>query len=199
MRAIALISLPVVIITTLLVFYFSNRSFVGEMGIAVGIIAVALFLFLTVGLYLGVRLEKPILEDPNKPFGSVDFDVGDAVGVAMVMPTPDLKLDVPDIGGSGDDLVGCLVSIVLWIVIAVVLMILFWVLVQVLAFALPWVLLALYWIFYRALHLVFVKSDVCHKNLLKSVEYGLLYTGLYTGWLFLLLGLLAFIRTLSAG
>lgn len=198
-RAIVLISIPVVIITLLLVFYFSTRSFVTELAIALGIIAVGLFIFLAVGLYHGVHLEEPILENPDKPMGSAGFDVGDAVGLAAVMPTPDLKVDIPDVGSTGDDLAGCLVSILLWIVIAIVLAVLFWVLVQVLAFVLPWVLLALYWMFYRALKLVFEKTAVTRGHLLPSLGYALMFTVLYTGWLFLLLGALQWIRMWMAG
>lgn len=194
MRAIVLISVPVAVITTVLVFWLSNRSFVGEATIALAIIAAGLFLFLTVGLYKGVQLQEPIVEDPEKPFGSESIDVGSTVGLAASLPAPDIKLDVPDLGGGGDDLVGCLVSLVLWVVVAILLMVLFWLFVQVLAFVLPWVLLALYWMFYRALRIVFAKADVCRGQLLRSMGYGLLYSTLYTGWLFLVLGILELIR-----
>ena len=196
-RAIVLISIPVALVTLLLVVFVSSSSFVREMEITLAIIAAGLFLFLAVGLYRGVRLEKPVVEDPEKPFGSADFDAASVVGLATIAP-PDIKLDVPDLGSSGDDLVGCLVSIVLWIVIAIVLMVLFWVLVQVLAFALPWVLLALYWLFYRALHLVFDKAPQTRGKILPSLGYALLFTVLYTGWLFLLLGALDIVRWLSS-
>jgi hypothetical protein len=68
-----------------------------------------------------------------------------------------------------------------------------------LTFVLPWVLLALYWMFYRALKLVFDKTSVCRGQWMPSLGYALLYTVLYTGWLFLLLGTLDVIRLLSAG
>lgn len=198
-RAIVLISVPVAVITLLLVFFVSSGSFVRELEITLAIIAAGLFLFFAIGLYHGVRLEEPIIENPEKALGSADFDVGSAVGLATVLPTPDLKLDVPNLGDGGDDLVGCLVSIVLWIGIAILLAILFWVLVQVLAFVLPWVLLALYWLFYSALKFVFDKGSETRGRILPSLGYALLYTVLYTGWLFLLLGALDLLRAWRPG
>lgn len=196
-RAIVLISIPVVAITALLVFYFSASSFVTEAGITVGIISLGLFLFLAVGLYHGVRLkEQPTDEEP----AALDVGAIDPTIMALpVMDLPKLDLDIPDIGDSGNDLVGCLVSIVLWLVVSIVLMVLFWLLVQVLSLILPWVLLALYWVFYRALKLVFAKASVCRGQLLPSLGYAFLYTALYTGWLFLLLGALQVVRMWSAG
>ncbi|TAH50589.1 MAG: hypothetical protein EYC68_13810 [Chloroflexota bacterium] len=196
MRAIVWISIPVIAITALLVFWLSNRSFLGEAAIILGIIAFGLFAFLAIGLFHGVRLEEPIIENPDKPFGSTDFDVGSAVGLDA-MPIPDLKLDVPDVGGGGDDIAGCLVSIVLWVVVLIVLAILFWLLVQVLAFVLPWVLLTLYWVFFRALKLIFGKSPMTRGKIVPSLGYALFFTVLYTGWLFVLLGLLQTLRALA--
>lgn len=191
MRAIVLISIPVAIITTVLVFWFSNRSFVGEAAIALAIIAAGLFFFLTIGLYRGVRLDAPVMENPE-PLAEGGLDP--ALAIIPLDVVPKIEPSLPDVGDTGNDLVGCLLSILVWLAISVLLMVLFWVLVQVLAFVLPWVLLALYWLFYRALRIVFAKADVCCGQLMQSAGYGLLYTGLYTGWLFLLLGILELIR-----
>ena len=196
LRAIVLISIPVVVITLALVFYFSTRSFIGELAIVLGIIAVGLFVFLTVGLYFGVRLEQPTEKEPEKlEMGAIDPVI---VGLPVV-DVPKIDLGIPDVGDAGNDLVGCLVSIVLWIVITLALTFLFWLLVQMLAFVLPWVLLVLYWMFYRALKLVFEKTAVTRGHLLPSLGYALLFTVLYTGWLFLLLGALQWIRMWTAG
>ncbi len=197
MRAFALISIPVVLLTLALVVLVSRGSFIRELEITLALVALGLFIFLAVGLYQGVRLEPPIVEDPNKPFGTALFDIESAVGLTTALPAPDFKLDIPDIGDTGDDIVGCLVSVVLWLVIAIVLAILFWVLVQALAFALPWILLALYWLFYRALKLAFDKTPVTRGKLVPSLGYAALFTALYTGWLFLLLGALEWLRSLT--
>ena len=51
-----------------------------------------------------------------------------------------------------------------------------------------WVFLlaALSWVFYLALRQVFAKRDVCRGNWPLSCGHALLYTVLYTGWLFAL-------------
>jgi len=190
-RALVWISIPVVIITTLLVFYFSTRSFVTELTIALGIIAAGLFVFLAIGLYVGAQLEQPTKTAPEAlDLGTVDPGL---VGLPMIN-VPDINLDIPDIGDAGNDLVGCLVSIVVWIAISLLLMLLFWLLVQLFAIALPWILLALYWMFYRALKLVLDKAPQTRGQLGPSIGYALLYTALYTGWLFMVLGALQLIR-----
>jgi hypothetical protein len=95
-------------------------------------------------------------------------------------------IDLPGLPDSGDDLVGCLVTIVLWIGLLILLVVLLWVLAQVIA-ALPVLAMALYWIFYRALRVVFAKSRSCKGQLRRSMGYGLLYTAAYVGWIFVLL------------
>jgi hypothetical protein len=42
----------------------------------------------------------------------------------------------------------------------------------------------LYWIFFRALRLVFKNSNKCKDNLTTSVAYGLGYTTLYNFWIY---------------
>lgn len=70
---------------------------------------------------------------------------------------------------------------------SVVLLALFWALAQLVVAVLPLMAAALYWIFYRALRLVFAKSRTCQGQLLRSMEYALLYTACYTGWIFAVL------------
>lgn len=183
-KAILLISLPVAIITLLLVSLLSNRSFLTELEITLGIVSFGLFIFLAFGLYRGVRLEKPIQADLDTPsFAAFD----PALSFVPVLDAPKLNVDIPNLGDAGDDIVGCLVSILLWIAISIVLVIAFWLLAQLVAFVLPWILLALYWVFYRALRVVFAKSRTCRGKLGLSLGYSLLYTLLYVGWMFVIL------------
>lgn len=178
-KAIAFISIPVVLITALLVFWLSSRSIFVELQITLSLIALGLFIFLAVGLYRGVRLEKPGKADLPEPSG---FDAA-----AIFTPTGDLPkvdIDVPSLPDSGDDLVGCLVSIVFWLVVSVVIVALLWLIQQFIILTLPALVVLLYWIFYRALRVVFSKSRVCRNKLWLSLGYSFLYTFLYTGWLF---------------
>ncbi|MGE5138178.1 MAG: hypothetical protein ACM3JD_01840 [Rudaea sp.] len=91
-----------------------------------------------------------------------------------------------DGGGCGDDLAGLVVGIIVAILAVVAFAILIWLLAQFFA-ALPVFIAVLFWIFYRALRVVFARSHACQGRLLKSAGFGLLYTVLYTSWTFILL------------
>lgn len=178
-KAIAFISIPVVVITALLVFWLSSRSIFVELQITLSLIALGLFLFLTVGLYQGVRLEKPGKAEMPEP-GGLNLD-GAFVATGDL---PKVDIDVPNLPDAGDDIVGCLMSILFWLFASVVVVVLLWLIQQFIILTLPALVVLLYWIFYRALRIVFSKSRVCRKKLGLSLGYSFLYTFLYTGWLF---------------
>lgn len=198
-RVVLLISLPVIATITVLVFVLSDRSIFVESQITLAIISLCLFGFLTTGLYRGVRLERPGKEELDRSvqqFESRSQSTGSAPSNLFTLlfsfGPPDLshfdlpKIDLKDVPDAGDDLVGCLVTLVLWIVVLALLAVLVWLLAQFIA-ALPVFVVALSWIFYRALRVVFARSRACRGRLLRSMGYGLLYTLLYTGWIFILL------------
>lgn len=83
-----------------------------------------------------------------------------------------------------DGIEGILVIIVGWIVMTLVIVLLYWFL-CLLVWPLIIVFIAiLYWVFFRALRIVFKKSGICKGNLLKSLAYGLIYTTLYSIWIY---------------
>lgn len=90
-------------------------------------------------------------------------------------------LEFPD---TGDDLIGIIISIVLWILVSVVLLTVLFFLANVIWAVLLVLGLIIYWVFYRALRQAFIKSRICKGNILKSIGYGFVYTVLYTGWIF---------------
>jgi len=199
-RAIALVSLPVVIIIIVLVFWISHSPAFVELQITLQVIAAVLFAFLTLGLYRGVRLERPHREPLSftplgQSTGSPETKPSRGEALELVfrimaeMRPPRIDLDMGDAPGGADDLLGCLASIVIWIVASIVLAFLLWLLAQVLWATLFVLIAALYWLFYRALRIVFARSRLCKGKLLLSMQYGLLYTVLYTGWIFGLLWL----------
>jgi hypothetical protein len=198
-RVVVLITLPVIVTITVLVFVLSDRSVFVESQITLAIISLCLFLFLTTGLYRGVRLERPgkdeldrsIMQFESRAQGSRSTS-SDFFGLLFSFGPPDLShvklphIDLKGVPDAGDHLVGCLVTLVLWTVVLALLAILLWMLAQFIA-ALPVFAVVLYWVFYRALRVVFARSKACRGKLLRSMEYGLLYTLLYTGWIFALL------------
>jgi hypothetical protein len=66
---------------------------------------------------------------------------------------------------------------ILIIVLLIVIEALFW-------FSLFIILTTLYWVFFRALKLVFSKSNKTKNRIGFSVFYALVYTALYLGWIF---------------
>lgn len=199
-KVVALITLPVIVTITVLVFVLSDRSIFVESQITLAVISLCLFVFLATGLYRGVRLERPAKDELDRSVEQYEtrktttgHHPADIFGLLFSFGPTTSHVDLPhiDLPGSsdvGDDLVGCLLSLVLWIVVLGLLAILIWMLAQFIA-ALPIFAVVLYWIFYRALRVVFARSKVCQGRLLRSMGYGLLYTMLYTGWIFALLSI----------
>lgn len=151
----------------------SHRSLFQNSVISTSILGTAFLLFISLGLYYGLKLKDNIghvltkenikkLSDKTPEIGSFDFD-----GPAL-----------------GDGIGGIILSIILWFVIAVLftfllyfLGVFFWVMVLVFA-------AMLYWIFFRALRLVFKNSKYCRGNLAKSLGLGLFYSFLYLSWIY---------------
>lgn len=151
----------------------SHRSLFQNSIISTSILGTAFLLFISLGLYYGLKLKDNIghvltkenikkLSNKTPEIGSFDFD-----GPAL-----------------GDGIGGIIVSIIAWIVISIVLVFLlyflgvfFWVVVLLFT-------AMLYWIFFRALRLVFKNSKHCRGNLLKSLGFGFLYSFLYLSWIY---------------
>jgi hypothetical protein len=214
-KVVVLISIPVIVTITLLVFALSNRSVFVESQITLAIISLCLFACLTIGLYQGVRLERPGKDELERSVQQFEAERGkanprwfDFLNFLFAIGPPDpLHVQLPHVdlphldlaGGSdsgGDDLVGCLVTLVVWIGVMLLIVLLVWLLAQAIA-ALPVIVVMLYWVFYRALRVVFARSRSCRGRLLRSMGYGLLYTVLYTGWIFALLWVGRFLLSLA--
>lgn len=93
----------------------------------------------------------------------------------------ELPSDIPDVG---EGIAGIIIGILAWILFSILLLLFIWVFgaivwTMVLVFA-----AMLYWIFFRALRLVFKNSNKCKNNLTASFAYGLGYTTLYNFWIY---------------
>ena len=92
---------------------------------------------------------------------------------------------LPDFGiDGGDGIGGILLSILLWIAMAILMIILLLVFEALFWLSLFIIFASLYWIFIRALKLAFYKSRSTKGDLPASIFNALTYTLLYTGWLF---------------
>ncbi len=167
-------------LTLFLVFWLGNSSAWVEWNLALAAVALGLFLLLAGGLYQGVRLARPRPADadvrPMMPRRLPLVDAAPALG--------SIGVELPEMSDAGDNLAGCLVTFMLWLAATILITILTWLAIEFLVIVLPALLLGVYWIYYRALRLVFSKSRLCRGRLRLSLGYALLYTFVYTGWLF---------------
>ncbi|WP_430411363.1 hypothetical protein [Kordia sp.] len=172
-KSVFIVSLLVITVTALIVYLTGinlQRSITANFYMSLGIIATVLFLFLSYGLYKGIEIEdnfpklkgfefKKKLSEGFTPEGTSVFDIGDGIG-------------------------GVIVSIVMWIVVSIILVFLLIVLETVLSFSIALILAMLYWIFFRAMRLVFSKASHTEGDIGLAVMYAFGYTFLYIGWMY---------------
>ncbi len=172
-KSVFIVSLIVIVVTILTVYFTGinyNRSITNNFYISLVILATALFSFVTYGLYMGIDLidnfpkiksfkPKAILSESSPSIDTPFVEVGDGIG-------------------------GIIVSIVLWIVMSIVFVLLLALLEVVFWFSLFIILGMLYWLFFRALKLVFNKSNETKGSIQRAIFYALSYTTMYVGWLF---------------
>ena len=172
------ISVVVIFLTILCIWLFglgNHRTIFENSLLSTTVLAVAFFLFLTIGLYKGIKLK----DDLGKITDKIRFDKG-----------PDIKgkLDLPDdIPDAGEGIAGVILGILAWLVFSILLILFIW-----LFGALLWTMILvfaamLYWIFFRALRLVFKNSNKCKGNLTTSMAFGIGYTTLYSFWIYALI------------
>lgn len=172
-KSIFIISLIVIGITIITVYLSGinyNRTVTANLYLSLGIIGICLFLFMSYGLYKGIGL----IDDFYK---YKDFESGNIISGSGELP----ELPVLDIG---EGLGGILLSIILWIGMTILIFVLLIVFEAVFWFSLFVILTMLYWVFFRALKLVFNKSNETKGKIGLSMLYSLGYTLLFTGWIF---------------
>lgn len=180
-KSVFIVSLVVIIVTALTVYLSGinyHRSITMNFYFSLGIIAIALFSFLSYGLYTGIDLE----DDYPKLKG---FDFKNKLkDVSNYHSTPDFDFDFDFDLDIGEGIGGIIISIILWVIISVVLITLLTFLQAVVWFSVLLILAMLYWVFFRALRLVFSKGTDTENNLQLAIVYAFSYTVLYIGWLF---------------
>jgi len=132
------------------------------------------FLFITVGLYRGVKLKDNLGQITNEKIG-----ISDALDSAPYLDHSDgFDIDV------GEGIGGIIIGIVLWILWAILMALLLWIFSNVILIVIGAFAAMLYWIFFRALRLVFKNSNKSKGDVVRSVRYGLTYTLLYNFWIY---------------
>ncbi|MFB9079789.1 hypothetical protein ACFFLS_07860 [Flavobacterium procerum] len=172
-RNIFIITLIVIPLTILLVWVLgldNHRSLFANSLLSTTILSVSFFLFISIGLFNGTKIKNDlgVLEQENIFFRKNSI----------------IEMDIPEID---DGFAGILFSLLLWFIISIAGSYLLWMFETA-----AWIILLnfigiLYWIFFRALRLVFKKSAVCKGNFLKSAAYGFGFTLLYNFWIYMII------------
>lgn len=172
-KSVFIVSLVVIGITILTVYLTGinyNRSLTSNFYLSLGIIATALFFFMTYGLYTGIGLIDNFPKFRN-------FKTGDFIANSGTGPT----VEIPAVG---DGIGGLILSILLWIAMSILFVILLIVLEAILWISLFIILAMLYWLFFRALKFVFNKAKETKGDIGIAAVYSLAYTILYVSWMF---------------
>ena len=175
-KTITICGILVIALTATSVFLIGKKPLFFKTELTLAIIAAVLFVFLAVGLYHGVRVRRR------------DVPGVDVKGVRLEEFTehlPDAN-NVPDALDFGEGCLGAIVGLLLGILVGAILLVLLWLLLNLGIILAVFLVAALSWVFFLALRQTFAKSRVCKGNLAASLGYALMYTVLYTGWLFAL-------------
>jgi hypothetical protein len=173
------VSLIVIVLTILSVWLFGlgqHRTFFENSILSISILSAAFFLFITICLYKGVKLKDNLggIVSHHNHGKSVIDTIPDTSDVHTV----DIGLDV------GDGIGGIVIGILLWIVTAILLSLIVWIFTNVVIIVVLAFIAMLYWIFFRALRLVFKNSNRSKGDLMESIRTGFIYTILYNFWIY---------------
>ena len=169
----------IVSVSTILLVYGSgiqdNRSLFVNSLTSVTILSLLFFTFITLGLYNNFKLKD---------------DIGKVLTKENIAKMPrhngiDLvDFNMADLGFDGEGCGSVILGILAWIAVAFIAIVLIFSFGWIVWGAILGLVAMLYWIFFRALRLVFKMAPVCNGNLIKSAGYGLFYTFLYNSWIY---------------
>ena len=179
------ISLIVIVLTILSVWFYgigTHKTVIENSLISTSILSIAFFLFITIGLYKGIKLKDTLGKfTPHLSTKKTAF-------------LKDINLDagIIESGSIAEEGIGGLIlNIILWLIVTVVLSYLFFILGTFIWFSIVLFIAMLYWLFFRAIRLIFKKSLECSGNVEKSVFYGIMYTLLYVFWIYVVIVLVS--------
>ena len=172
------ISLIIIAITVLCVWFYGigkHKTIIENSLISTSILSIAFFLFITISLYNGTKL-KDSLGQLTDTFDSKKLNF-----LKEMNGDSGFGHSLPEIGeGIG----GIIASIIFWILATIIISYLFFALGAIIWMSILIFLAMLYWVFFRALRLIFKKSSECSGNIERSVFYGITYTLLYNFWIY---------------
>ncbi len=168
------ISIIVITLTILSVWFYGvgkHQTVIENSLISTSILSIAFFLFISISLYNGTKLKDNLGKITDK------FDSKKIEHLKEMTPVSDGLSDA-------DGIAGIIISVILWLIVTIVISYLFFWLGAIIWFSVLVFLAMLYWVFFRALRLIFKKSAECSGNVERSVFYGMAYTILYNFWIY---------------
>lgn len=161
----------------------SHRSLFQNSIVSTSVLAGAFFLFITFGLYFGLKLKDNVGNILNKERIQRYAD-----------KTPKFNGFEFDPPAVGDGIGGAILSILAWIVISILFIFLSYFFGLFFLSAVFLLGAILYWVFFRALRLVFKNSGKCKGNILKSLGLGLFYSFIYISWIYGIIFLIQYLN-----
>jgi hypothetical protein len=172
-----LTTVTVTIISIWLTGLEENRSLFTNSILSTTVLSSAFFLFLSVGLYRGIKLKDDLGKITDK------FEVGEPPNVGKSVAESITEMPLEDIADA-EGCAGIIIGIIAWLLFSGLILLFLWVFGAVM-WAMTLIFAAmLYWIFFRALRLVFKNSNRCKGDLKMSLVYGFSYTVLYNFWIY---------------
>jgi hypothetical protein len=172
------ISLLVALLTIIGVYFWGlgrHNTFFENSIISTTILSIAFFFFITIGLYRGVKLKDNLGQITSEKISGADM--------LDLTPQTTHHGDGFDID-VGDGIEGIIAAILLWILWAILVAVTLWVFSNVILIVIATFAAMLYWIFFRAMRLVFKNSNKSKGDIWESIKYGLTYTFLYNFWIY---------------
>ncbi|MES1181471.1 MAG: hypothetical protein ABUL44_01620 [Flavobacterium sp.] len=172
------ISLLVAALTIMGVYFWGlgqHNTFFENSIISTTILSIAFFLFISIGLYRGVRLKDDV---NRRTIGMLSVDDVLDLDTHTSHHGDDFDMDV------GDGIEGIIIGVLLWIFWAIAVALTLWIFSNIILVVIGTFAAMLYWIFFRAMRLVFNNSNKSKGNIWASIKYGLAYTLLYNCWIY---------------
>lgn len=168
------VTIIVAVLTVLSIWLFGlgqHRTIFENSILSTTVLSIAFYLFLTIGLYNGIKLKD---------------DIGKLTDKINLSNLPDFSHtgEGADFLDVGDGIGGIIISTVLWILMTFLIGLFVWLFGAVLWSGIIVFIAMLYWIFFRALRLVFKNSNKCKGNLTISLVYRFFYTIFYNFWIY---------------
>ena len=165
---ISLFVAAVTILITWLIGIEVHRSLFENSILSTTILSAGFFSFIVWGLYNNFKLKDNL------------GNIAKAPKLKSISNFPDIPIgDIPS-GGAGEEII----AIIAWIILSIILVVLLWFFGAILWAGILLFIATLYWIFFRALRVIFRNGKRCKGKIKESIITAALYTLLYYFWIY---------------